>query len=48
MGRVEVVKVEDIFSHGRIIEGDFTAGQILRILPKEKSKKVEPEDFPSI
>jgi curli biogenesis system outer membrane secretion channel CsgG len=44
MGQVEVVEVEGRFSHARVIEGEFAPGQILRMVPKEKPDKEEPEE----
>ncbi len=44
MGRVEVVKVEGLFSHARIIEGEFSSGQVLKKVLEEKQEK-EREEF---
>lgn len=48
MGKVEVVQVEDYFSHARILEGDFSPGQILQRVPEEKPVKEVSEESPAI
>ena len=48
MGRVEVIKVDDRFSHARIIEGVFSPGQLLKIVPEKKPLKEVSEEFPAI
>lgn len=46
-GRVEVVGVEGRFSHAIILEGEFAPGQTLRMDPKEKPDKEDPDEFPA-
>ncbi len=44
VGQVVVVEVEGRFSHARILEGEFSPGQILKPVPKGKSGQADPEE----